>query len=243
MNESAPWNTPPRRGVSDIWNSELYIGSEWSALDNPIVYCTAREAPLNIISWREAKRQHQKMLEMDDEYHVNGFIHCYIDDGKFDGDREGIWKRWKYFYEVSAHYVGIMGIDFSTNADFPEPVKRMQFHKMRAIEHDAIHRGISVIPNVRWGTRETWDYCFDALPSNSMLSIGVVGSGLKNIENRSMFDAGFRELVKRKRPSTLVVVGSAEYPVFDEAKSAGIAVVQFDGPTCSYFKARGRADV
>lgn len=241
---SSDWIVKPRAGITDLWNSELYEGADWSDLDNPKVRSTAEEPPVAVVSWRDAKRIHKEHIAKGkDSYHVHAFIHCYIDDSKFDGKRESIWRRWRHFYEVAYHFDGIMGVDFSTNADFPEPVKRNQFHKMRAIEHGAIHRGIPTIVNARWGTPETWDYCFDALPEDDSLCIGVVGSGLRNLENRPVFDSGLRKLMELKRPKTLIVVGSSDYPIFDEVRDAGVMVIQFDGETCSHFKRGGRRHV
>jgi hypothetical protein len=238
------WNETPRAGATDLWNAQLYIGAEWTSLDNPKVRCTATKPPNATISWRIAKQIHRKQLNANDrDYHVSAFIHCCTDDQKFDGEREGIWKKWEFFYEVASHFDGITGIDFSTNADFPEPFKRYQFHRMRAIEHGAIQRNIPVIPNARWGTTETWSYCFDALPETSMLFIGTVGSGLGNIENRPLFEAGLRELIKQKAPHEIVVLGSANYSIFEEVKAHGIAIHQLDGETNIYFKTRRKSDV
>lgn len=233
-----------RPGLSDLWNARLYEGAEWTELDNPKVRCTAMKLPKAVVPWHKAKRIHKKMIAAKDRnYHVGAFIHCCIDDQKFDGEREGIWKKWGFFYEVASHFEGVTGIDFSTNADFPEPLKRYQFHKMRAIEHGAICHGIPVIPNARWGTPETWGYCFDALPDSSALFVGGVGSGLRNIENRSAFAAGLRELVRQKSPTAIVVIGSTNYQVFQEIEDLGIIVHQLDGETSSFFKTKGKADV
>ena len=234
----------PRKGIRDLWNAGLYENVEWSALDNPMVRATAKNPPKAVISWSDAKRLHKaRIANGDRNYHVEAFIHCLVDDYEFDGVREGIWKKWDFFYKVASHFDGIAGIDFSTYADFPEPLKRYQFHKMRVMEHGANQRGIPVAPNARWGTEETWDYCFDALPVEGMLSVGTVGSGIRRIENRPVFEAGIRELVKRTRPSSLVVVGSDRHPVFRDLESEGIAIYQFDGKTSSYFKMRGGRDV
>lgn len=236
---TSTWGDKPRAGLVDIWNSTLYENAQWTELDNPVVASTVQAVPTSIVPWHEAKRIHKRNIAKGSpDYHIDAFIHCYLDDHKFDGEREGIWKKWKFFYEVARHFDGILGIDFSTYADFPEPVKRFQFHKMRVIEHGAVQRGIPTIPNARWGTPETWSYCYDSLPEDSMLSVGVVGSGLGNIENRPMFDAGMRKLIELKHPTKLVVIGSTSYPIFDEVRMLGIAVVQFDGETCSHFKSK-----
>ena len=238
------WDRAPRPGLSDLWNSKLYEDANWTELDNPKVYCTATRLPEAVISWHDAKRLHKRRVAAGKRsYHAHAFIHCCIDDQKFDGEREGIWRKWRFFYEVASHFDGITGIDFSTNADFPEPLKRYQFHKMRAIEHGAIQRGIPVIPSARWGTPETWGYCFDALPESSTLFVGVVGSGLNSLENRPVFDAGLLELVRQKKPKAIVVIGSANYKVFQDLRDLGITVHQLDSETSTFFKTRGGLDV
>lgn len=241
---STNWSETPRPGLHDLWNAKLYEGADWTEFDNPKVSCTAAQPPDAIISWHDAKHFHKKRIaDGEYDYHANAFIHCCSDDQKFDGDREGIWKKWEHFFEVASHFSGITGIDFSTNADFPEPLKRYQFHKMRAIEHGAIHRSIPVIPNARWGTPETWGYCFDGLPESSVLCIGVVGSGLKKIENRPVFEEGIRELVRQKKPYAIVVIGSTNYQIFRELEDEGIVIYQYDGETEAFFKMKGNGHV
>lgn len=231
---------PRRPGLIDLWNSELYKGADWSELDNPKVRTTTTRPPKNIIPWQKAKLIHKERIASGDrDYRIDAYIHCCTDDQKFDGERVGIWKEWRHFYEVASHFDGITGIDFSTNADFPEPLKRFQFHKMRVIEHGAIERGINVIPNARWGGPETWSYCFDGLPECEPLCIGTVGSGLRRIENRLLFDMGLRELMRQKKPPYLIVIGSVNYPIFEELRQQGIGIYQYDGETRAYYKSKG----
>lgn len=229
-----------RPGIGDLWNSGLYEGAIWTELDNPQTSTTAKKAPNSVISWPEALSLHRRNVRAGNgDYHIDAFIHCYIDDRKYDGSRGGIWKNWKRFFGIARHFGGVLGVDFSVYADFPEPVKRYQFHKMRAIEHGAAFRGIPVIPNARWGTRETWPYYYDALPDQSMLSIGTVGSGLRRLENRPMFEAGLHELIRLKHPTALVVVGSDRYPIFEEVRKRDIEVYQYDGPTSAFWIGKG----
>jgi hypothetical protein len=68
--------------------------------------------------------------------------------------------------------------------------------------------GLIVIPTVSWAERETFDFCFDGLPENSVLSISTIG--VKNSpEAMSIWRDGMAELIKRKSPHSLLVYGGA----------------------------------
>ena len=66
--------------------------------------------------------------------------------------------------------------------------------------------GLVVIPTVSWAEKETFDFCFDGLPENSVLSISTIG--VKQDKNAfEIWKAGTRELIKRKKPKALLVYG------------------------------------
>ena len=87
--------------------------------------------------------------------------------------------------------------------------------------------GHAVINNVRWGTLETYDYCFDGIPENSIVAIGTVGGSPRKLINRERFEHGLFEMVKRLSPHTIIVYGSENYPCFDKLREQGINIVSY----------------
>lgn len=232
-------NFDTRPGIKDLWNSRIVRGAEWSDYDNPVNPNMASRPVRSVVAWNTAKAIHKRMTEKNEEhYHIDAHIHFYIDDDKFDGNRGGIWAKPERFLEIAKHFDGVLGIDFSTNADFPDPVKRDQVYCIRAMEYYASVNEVEVIQNARWGASNTWGYFFDVLHHHVPLSIGTVGSGINLLKNRPLFDAGIRELVRVCEPSCLYVVGSASYPVFGELEEKGVVIRQFDSPTAEVFKAK-----
>ena len=227
-----------RKGIVDVWNASLLRGANWTSNENPSVTTTALAPPNQIISYRYAKKIQKKMKDIDPEYKRDEFVHFYLDDNQFDAKTSGIWARPDRLFEIASHFVGIIGPDFSIYADFPTPLKRFQIYSMRTLEFACASKNIPTIVNARWGSEDTWAYTIDELPKNSMLAIGTVGSRLKYLENQYCFEAGFMRMLDTKTPHTLVVVGSTNYPCFEEAKRKGVRIVQFDGETCKYFKER-----
>lgn len=225
-----------RRGIVDVWNAFMVDGAAFDVHDIPLCPNTAKELPAQLVSWPEAKRLHKKAMRRGEkEYHVPAFIHFYIDDIKFDGVRSSIWLfPWRAL-EVIQHFDGIITPDFSMCQDFPEPVKLFAVYRMRAFGYWVGTMGIQVINNVRWGARETWRYCFSGIPRHTVVSIGAVASGLREIANRPLFDDGFNAMIEILKPTVVIVYGSANYESIKRLKDLGIEVLQFDSEMSKAF--------
>lgn len=218
----------PRKGCKDIWNAFMVDGADFvMGSDMPVCPCTAEVIPKRLISYVEAKHLCKLHTKNNPDYHMDAFVHFYIDDQKFDGPQSGIWAKPFDALEIIRHFSGIITPDFSTNADFPDSKKRDNTYRMRAFGRWLTTEGISVINNVRWGTEETWEYCFDGIPYNSIVAIGTVASGIKLLENRPDFEKGLFKMVDLINPRTILVYGSANYDFFKKLESAGIQIVPF----------------
>ena len=80
-----------RKGLQDMWNAFMLRGAKFSPNDIPLCPTTATAPPSKLISFDEAKAIHRKELRKGtSNYHVDAYIHFYIDDQKFDGKRSSI---------------------------------------------------------------------------------------------------------------------------------------------------------
>lgn len=228
-----------RNGLIDVWNAFMVENADFSNHDIPLCPTTATCIPSKLIGYDEAKRTHKKMLHTHHkDYHINAFIHFYIDDNKFDGKRSSFWLYPHKALEIIEHYDGIIVPDPSTYADFPDPLKRWNFYRMNAFGYWIASLGHEVISNARWNTPDTWEYCFDGNPRNSMLCIGTVASNLKYKANYAPFAEGLFKMVETLTPHTILVYGSSNYPCFDELRRRGINIVTFKSSTCEYYERR-----
>ena len=75
--------------------------------------------------------------------------------------------------------------------------------------------GIEVIPNVRWGKEETYDFCFDGIPRGGTVAMGTNGCMSNNIL-RYYFKKGLKELIGRIAPKTIIVYGTMPKNIFEE---------------------------
>ena len=228
----------PRKGCRDIWNAYMCKGAHYSKNDIPLCPTTALSLPKDIILWDEAKHLYKRAIARGDiEFLCDAFVCFYMDDYKFDGPR-GIWHDSLSALNVLRHFGGVITPDFSTYQDFPEPIKIYNTFRMRAIGYWLGQQGISVINNVRWGTPESWYYCWDGIPKNSIVSIGTVGGSPRKLVNRPRFNEGLKELVRVLQPHTIIVYGSANYPCFHELREQGINVLSYQSRTAAAFERR-----
>ena len=224
-----------RSGLKDAWNAFMCEGATFSASDIPFCPTTGMEVPHDIVTWEEAKSIYKKALGRDDcDFFYDAYVCWYLDDVKFDGPR-GIWRDCRHTIKVLRHFAGAITPDFSTNQDFPEPLKVYSTYRMRAFGFWLRQEGIAVINNVRWRTEESYRYCFDGLPENSILAIGTVGGSPRKLKDRYRFKHGLEEMVNRLHPHTIIVYGSANYPCFDTLVKKGVVVISCPGQTAQAF--------
>lgn len=227
-----------RPGCRDIWNSYMVSDAHFSAHDIPDCPTTATTLPKTLITWEEAKSLYKKRLHRKEHKFIeDAFVCFYEDDYKFDGVR-GIWHDTAHALEILHHFSGVITPDFSTYQDFPDPLKRYNTYRMRAFGHWLASSEIPVINNVRWGTPETYEYCFDGIPSNSIVAIGTCGGNPRKLTDRDRFENGLKEMVTRLHPHTIIVYGSANYNCFDELKKQGIQIVAYPSKTAKAFERR-----
>lgn len=209
-------------------------GATFTENDIPFCPTTATELANAIVTWEEAKTIYRKhRIKKDVDFNYDAYVCWYIDDYKFDGPR-GIWHDYNFALKVLCHFAGVITPDFSTYQDFPEPLKIYNTYRMRAYGYWLGKNGIiAIINNVRWGTSESYRYCFDGIPQNSIIAIGTCGGSPKKYIDRRRFENGLAEMVKRLNPHTIIVYGSAKYYCFGKLKEQGINIIDFPSQTAN----------
>ena len=227
-----------RNGCKDVWNAFMLDEANYSDNDIPFCSTTATDLPKDIITWEEAKAIYKKhRIKGALSFQYPAYVCWYIDDYKFDGPR-GIWHDCNFALKVLRHFAGAITPDFSTYQDFPEPLKIYNTYRMRAYGHWLGKNEISVINNVRWGTSETYRYCFDGIPTNSIVAIGTCGGSPRKLIDRRRFEDGLDEMIKRLKPHTIIIYGSAKYDCFEKLKEQGVIIIDFPSQTAKAFERR-----
>lgn len=126
-------------------------------------------------------------------------VNFYIVDQQF----ERVWTYPDRYAEELKHYAVLTGPDFSVYADFPKAVSVYNTYRNRWLTRYWQDKGLCVIPNVRWGYKESWDWCFDGLPENSIVAVSNVGM-MNTEEGRKYFLDGYNEMLCRLQPKKVL---------------------------------------
>lgn len=233
-------NSKKRAGLKDIWNAHMCKDAKYAKYDIPVCPTIIKALPQSILTWEEAKQIHKRHIIKDKNYQCESFVCFYLDDYKFDSVRTSIWLYPWLALRILKHFKGIITPDFSIYQDFPYPIKIWNVYRMRAFGYWAGKQGLEVINNIRWGTDETYDYCFEGVERNSIIAIGTVGGSPRKRMDRKRFDEGLDELIKRLSPKTLIVYGSSNYPCFEKLRLNGVKVLTYQSATAAYYEGRIR---
>lgn len=148
--------------------------------------------PKDIIGFNYAKTNKEK----------NVGIHFYLDDYQF----ERLWNKPEDYIEILKQYDCIFSPDFSLYMDMPMAMKIWNTYRSRLIGQYYQEQGIKVIPTLSWAEKETFEFCFEGIPQRSIVSISTIGVK-KNKEALKVWKDGVDELIKRIKPSTILIYG------------------------------------
>ena len=148
--------------------------------------------PNKLIGFNYAKTSKEK----------NVGIHFYLDDYQF----ERLWNNPEEYVDILKQYECILSPDFSLYMDMPMPMKIWNIYRSRQIGQYYQNQGIKVIPTLSWAEPETFKFCFEGIPQDSIVSISTIGVK-KNKEALKIWKQGVDELIKQIKPSTILIYG------------------------------------
>lgn len=129
-------------------------------------------------------------------------VHFYLDDSRF----ERVWHDPYRYLQILKRFDSVFTPDFSLFLDMPLAMKIWNIYRSRLIGQMMQQANLTVIPTVSWAEPETFEFCFDGLPSGGTVSISTVGI-MRTEESRKVFERGFTTMVERITPSQIILYG------------------------------------
>ncbi len=129
--------------------------------------------------------------------------HCFIDDLH----QSCFWNNPFAHIDRLKELKGIVATDYSLFRDYPIAEQKWNCFKNRVMAYHWQQQGLNVIPTASWSIPDSFEWCWDGLPKNSVLGITTNGIATAK-EGYRLFVLGLNELVKRLEPIALIVCGT-----------------------------------
>lgn len=133
----------------------------------------------------------------------NQCVHFFIDDYQF----ERIWNLPDRYVERLRQFQCVIAPDFSQYTDMPYPQRMWNNYRGKFIGAWLQSQGVTVIPNVTWSLPDSYDYCFDGIPQQSVIAINSTGAARYGL-TRFLWLKGYREALSRLRPLAIIRYGT-----------------------------------
>lgn len=126
-------------------------------------------------------------------------VHFFVDDYRF----EVVYRNPRKSWSKLAQYRFILTPDYSLYADMPMWRQIESVGKSRWCGAWWQKHGMHVIPTVSWSTYPSYAFCFDGIPENSCVAVGMIGCR----GNRSSFMHGYDAMLEHIRPEAVICFG------------------------------------
>lgn len=122
----------------------------------------------------------------------------------WDQQFERVWNYPNRYVEVLKKFDAVLQPDFSTYIDFPKAVQVFNHYRNQWVARYWQEHGLTVIPTIEWGTKESYEWCFDGVPEDSIVAVSNVGCMNKK-EHRQLFMDGWNEMLVRLQPRKILL--------------------------------------
>lgn len=127
----------------------------------------------------------------------------FEDDYKF---AYATWNRLSRTTLLLKEYTTLLTPDHSLYVDMPDAYNIFQIYKSRFAGAYWQKCGYNVIATASWGNADSFSYCFEGLPKNTI--IAVCGIGINRCKAATkLWEMGIRQLVHRLSPTMILVYG------------------------------------
>ena len=130
-------------------------------------------------------------------------LYFYVDDFIFDR----IWYRLQMYTDLMKQFGAVISPDWSLYTDWPPAVNLYNLYRNNFVGRWLQDNGVKVYPNVSWTDEKSYEWCFAGLPKRATVAVSSMCS-MKHKESRRLFIQGYREMMRRLEPETIIFHGT-----------------------------------
>ena len=132
-------------------------------------------------------------------------VSFFLDDYQF----ERVWNFPEKYTEILKKYRCVLSPDFSLFSDFPKAIQIFNHYRKHWVAKFWQERGVKVIPTIAWSDKDSFEWCFDGEPKNSVVAVSTLGCW-NNPEYKKAFLLGYEKMKEVLNPSKILVFCHSE---------------------------------
>ncbi len=129
-------------------------------------------------------------------------VHFFLDDYQF----ERVWLRPSLYVDMLKNFKFLLSPDFSLYTDHPKAVQMYNHYKKQWMSAYWEQQGMQVIPTICWSDSNSFKWCFDGVPRNSIVAVSTKGTQIDTTA-KERFYAGYYQMLKRLEPKQILLFG------------------------------------
>lgn len=156
--------------------------------------------------------------------------HFYLDDYQF----MRVWRDPDRYIPMLRRFKAVLTPDFSMYTDFPKAVQIFNRYRSQWLGAYWQSNGITVIPTICWSDEDSFEWCFDGIPKNSIISVSTVGCFSSKV-SKVAWKRGYDECIKRLQPQKILLYGTA-YEETEVDTNAPVEIVYVSNSNTDRFR-------
>lgn len=129
-------------------------------------------------------------------------VHFFLDDYQFNR----VWTDPDKYIPMLQRFKYVLTPDFSLYTDFPKSLQIYNHYRKHWLGAYWQMHGINVIPTICWSDRDSFEWCFDGEPTQSVVAVSSVGTQ-NSKEKKQRFLDGYMGMARRLRPKQIIFYG------------------------------------
>lgn len=147
-------------------------------------------------------------------------VSFFLDDYQF----ERVWNKPEVYTQMLKKYKCVLSPDFSLFNDFPKAIQIFNHYRKHWVARYWQDNGIKVIPTIAWSDEDSFEWCFDGEPKNSVVAVSSLGCW-SNAESKKAFMKGYEKMIEVLNPSKILIF--CHSPI-KELESDKTVFIQYD---------------
>ena len=130
-------------------------------------------------------------------------VHFFLDDYQFNR----LWNRPDNYIQLLLKFKYVLSPDFSMYTDYPKAMQMWKHYQKHWLGAYMELFGINVIPTIGWSDKDSFKWCFDGEPRNSIVAVSSIGTQ-KDKESKQLFLEGYNKMLEVLKPTKILFWGN-----------------------------------